>query len=78
MKDYINPIYVIDEHGNICYYATSVDKNYPIWGISEVCEFLHGIGTFIKCYDKFKNSIAILNEPSFQDIEDYYKVLNRY
>lgn len=63
--------YVIDELGRICYYSSHTKNNYVVWA---VCEhgFQHGVGNYLK-KEIYGLDYKMLFEPTFQEIEEYYK-----
>lgn len=72
--------YAVDVDGRLVYTTTRNDKinNYIVWGIGEN-GLLHGVGAFLS-RENFKLKgfhFAVINEPTYKEIEDYYKNLDK-
>lgn len=65
--------YAIDETGKLAYIGYN-NRAYYIWGIGDY-GLLHGVGSFLK-RETLPFNPFIIYEPSFDEIENYYKNLD--
>lgn len=67
-------IYYIPKYGN-----PNQERKHIVWGIGPH-GFCHGVGSYIN-REKYKNEgidIIIINEPTYEEIEGYYKLIDKF
>lgn len=76
----IHDKYAVDQNGRLVMTTTRGGKtnNYIVWGIGQN-GLMHGVGAFLnrETYKSQGIEFSVINEPTFQEIEDYYKSLDR-